>query len=69
MQITVNGPYWVGYDTPESIKKKTEYMNFLDLKGAMVWSVDTDDFKGDYGRKFPILNVSEILDYLYFLLI
>ena len=27
----VNGPYWIGYDDPESIKIKTQYVNFLEI--------------------------------------
>ena len=54
-----NGPYWIGYDNEESIKLKAQFVNFLDIAGAMVWSIDTDDFRGDYGPvKFPLLHVS-----------
>jgi len=44
----VNGPYWIGYDDQESIEFKAKFINFLKIRGAMVWSMDTDDFRGDY---------------------
>lgn len=39
-----------------SIKKKTELIKKLDLGGAMVWSIETDDFSGICGEKYPLLN-------------
>ena len=39
-----NGPYWIGYDDIESIALKAQYVNFLGVGGAMIWSKDTDDF-------------------------
>lgn len=39
-----------------SIKKKAEFINELGLGGAMVWSIETDDFKGICGRKYPLLK-------------
>ena len=53
-----NGPYWIGYDDPESIKVKAKFANFMELAGSMVWSMDTDDFRGDFGSKFPMMHVS-----------
>ena len=40
-----NGPYWIGYDNEESFKIKAQFINFLDLAGAMIWSIDTDDHR------------------------
>ena len=37
-----NGPYWIGYDNPESITTKVKYANFLDIAGVMMWSIDKD---------------------------
>ncbi len=53
-----NGPYWIGYDDPESFAVKARFINFLDIRGAMVWSMDTDDFSGRYGTKYPMMHVS-----------
>ena len=53
-----NGPYWIGYDDEESMRVKAKFINFLDIAGAMVWSIDTDDFKGGNTHAFPLLHVS-----------
>ena len=53
-----NGPYWIGYDNEESMAVKAKFINFLDIAGAMVWSIDTDDFKGGNTHAYPLLHVS-----------
>merc|ERR1712038_1116512 len=64
-----NGPYWVSYDNVESMGIKAQWVNSLGLGGAMVWSIEADDFRGDYGAKYPlistikrIMNSGETLD-------
>lgn len=53
-----NGEYWIGYDDVESFSLKAKFINYLDIAGGMVWSIDTDDFRGDYhDKKFPMLHV------------
>jgi len=48
---------WISYDDPESITKKVQYLNKLGLRGAMVWSIDTDDFLNKCGTgKYPLMN-------------
>ncbi|KAK0081746.1 hypothetical protein PV325_007400 [Microctonus aethiopoides] len=47
---------WITYDNVRSIKKKTELIKKLNLGGAMVWSIETDDFSGICGEKYPLLN-------------
>ena len=51
-----NGPYWVSYDDVDSIKVKAQWVNSLELGGAMVWSIEADDFRGDYGPKYPLVS-------------
>ncbi|XP_076241035.1 putative chitinase 2, partial [Calliopsis andreniformis] len=34
------------YDNPISIKTKIEYAMKMNLSGVMIWSIDTDDFRG-----------------------
>uniref|UniRef100_A0A182R2K1 Uncharacterized protein n=1 Tax=Anopheles funestus TaxID=62324 RepID=A0A182R2K1_ANOFN len=51
-----NNGEWVSYDTVQSIKQKCDLISKYGLGGGMVWSIDTDDFKGIYGRKFNLLR-------------
>ena len=51
-----NGPYWIGYDDVESIRLKSQYINYMGLGGGMIWSVEADDFRGDYGNKYPLMS-------------
>ena len=45
------GPYahkgnqWVGFDDERSIRNKMDWIKVQGFAGAMVWSVDMDDFK------------------------
>jgi len=53
----VNGPYWIGYADEESVANKVRYANLLDIAGVMVWSIDTDNFRGEWNqKKFPLLH-------------
>ncbi|KAL0110197.1 hypothetical protein PUN28_013683 [Cardiocondyla obscurior] len=47
---------WVGYDDVTSLTEKTAYINSLGLGGAMLWSIETDDFLGNCGEKYPLLK-------------
>ncbi|KAJ8680393.1 hypothetical protein QAD02_016180 [Eretmocerus hayati] len=51
------GDQWVGYDNERSLKEKADYVKKMGLGGMMVWSLETDDFKGICGEKYPLLNV------------
>ncbi|XP_078035249.1 chitotriosidase-1 isoform X3 [Augochlora pura] len=58
----VKGNQWVGYDDIKSVREKCEYINHLGLAGAMMWSVETDDFRGTSGQKYPLLTaINEVL--------
>ena len=40
----VKNNQWVGYDDLESVNIKLHYILANDLGGAMIWSIETDDF-------------------------
>lgn len=50
------GNQWVGYDDVKSLKEKAEYVKAHGLGGAMLWSIETDDFQGTCGEKYPLLK-------------
>ncbi|XP_050409461.1 chitinase-like protein 4 [Patella vulgata] len=51
------GDQWVGYDNQDSLAIKAQYAKQKDLGGAMLWSVETDDFKGTCGEGlYPLLK-------------
>ena len=55
------GSDWISYDDERSIKEKMTLIEEFNLGGAMVFSLDTDDFEGvcdeKRKKKFPLLNV------------
>lgn len=50
------GDQWIGYDNPQSVGLKVQFAKSYNLGGVMIWSVETDDFRGICGSKYPILN-------------
>ncbi|XP_069682894.1 acidic mammalian chitinase-like [Periplaneta americana] len=53
----ISGDQWVGYDNIASIKIKSEYIRNNGLGGAMVWAIDTDDFRNICGDgKYPLIS-------------
>merc|ERR1712112_11440 len=64
-----NGPWWVGFDDMDSIRLKAQFVNYWGLGGSMVWSIESDDWRGDYGSKYTliseikrVMNSGEVLD-------
>ncbi|KAG8182778.1 hypothetical protein JTE90_018652 [Oedothorax gibbosus] len=48
---------WVGYDDQRSLNAKVDYLMRKGLGGGLVWSIDSDDFRGHcYGKKYPLLR-------------
>ena len=50
------GDQWFSYDDEKSFEVKAKYILDHQLGGAMVWSIDTDDFQGFCGRKNGLLE-------------
>ncbi|GFS46560.1 chitotriosidase-1 [Nephila pilipes] len=51
------GNQWVGYDNVKSIGIKVDYLIKEQLGGGMIWSLETDDFRGKCGQgKYPLLT-------------
>uniref|UniRef100_A0A4D5S383 Putative chitinase n=1 Tax=Ixodes scapularis TaxID=6945 RepID=A0A4D5S383_IXOSC len=67
--VAVKGNLWIGFDDAESLANKVQLALDKGLAGAMVWSIETDDFRGKCGRgknplqeairKALLLNASE----------
>lgn len=52
-----NHRLWCSYEDVDSVTIKAQYAKDLGLAGCMVWSVETDDFKGVcHGQDFPLIN-------------
>lgn len=48
---------WIGYDDVKSVTIKSNYALDAGLGGVMVWSVETDDFRGNCGNgEYPLLT-------------
>ncbi|XP_059049623.1 chitinase-3-like protein 2 [Achroia grisella] len=54
-----NNKEWVSYDTPKSVMEKANYIKENNLRGAMIYSLNADDYNGLCGdegdsSKFPL---------------
>lgn len=52
-----HGDQWVSFDNVENVRAKAKYIHDMKLGGAMVWTLDFDDFRGSCGcGKYPLLT-------------
>ncbi len=49
---------WVGYSDTNSMVITAEYLKYKNLGGASIWSIENDDFNGQYCNQgiYPLLN-------------
>uniref|UniRef100_A0A4W6EAC9 Oviductal glycoprotein 1 n=1 Tax=Lates calcarifer TaxID=8187 RepID=A0A4W6EAC9_LATCA len=54
----VKGNQWVGFDNQRSYDAKVEYLKSRQLGGAAVWTLDMDDFSGQFCEqgKYPLIS-------------
>ncbi|XP_023333989.1 probable chitinase 10 [Eurytemora carolleeae] len=55
----VQGDQWVGFDDERAIRNKMDWVKDNGYAGAMVWTVDMDDFNGTIcgsGVKYPLIG-------------
>ncbi|XP_059184822.1 chitinase-3-like protein 1 [Centropristis striata] len=54
----VKGNQWVGFDNDRSYDAKVDYLKSRQLGGAAVWTLDMDDFSGQFCEqgKYPLLS-------------
>ncbi|CAG9568629.1 unnamed protein product [Danaus chrysippus] len=53
----VQGKNWVSFDDVDSLTNKLEYALKFNISGAMIWSIETDDFRGTCSDgNYPLLR-------------
>ena len=51
------GEYWISYEDQESVDVKARYANHYGLKGVFIFTVQSDDFIGQFGHeKYGLLS-------------
>jgi len=51
------GDQWTSFDDSAMIRRKSEYVRSMGLAGAMIWTLDDDDFKNTCGcEPHPLLR-------------
>ncbi|XP_068629927.1 probable chitinase 10 [Battus philenor] len=58
------GDQWVSFDDDNMVRHKAQYVNAMGLGGTMVWTLDLDDFTGEYcgcGKSPLLANINSVL--------
>lgn len=56
------GNQWVGFDDPDMIRQKAQYIRDMDLGGGMIWALDLDDFRGRCGQgPHPLMHTLQLV--------
>ena len=56
--VAVSGSTWVGFETPESAEVKLQYLVEKGMAGTMWWTLDLDDFNGQFcgDGSYPLIG-------------
>lgn len=60
----VAGDQWVGFDDERSIRNKMQWLKNNSYAGAMVWTIDMDDFTGTVcggDVKYPLIGAIRLV--------
>lgn len=64
----IAGDQWVGFDDERSLRNKMHWLKNNSYAGAMIWTVDMDDFTGTIcggDVKYPLIGAIRLLLHSY----